>query len=156
VKVATAAPAATAALGAALGAACRGGEVIKVSGDLGAGKTVLAKGVAAGLGIDPQGVTSPTFTLLAVHRGRLPFYHVDLYRVSGPEEIAHLELFDEVEGPGVTFVEWPERAGTRVPPGGLVIEIRDLGAGAREATLTAADPDHAHLLAAAADFSNAA
>lgn len=155
-KVGTSAPAATAALGAALGAACRGGEVIRVSGDLGAGKTVLAKGIAAGLGIDPHGVTSPTFTLLCVHRGRLPFYHVDLYRVSGPAEIAHLELFDEVEGPGVTVIEWPERARDRVPPGGLVVEIRDLGAGLREVTLTAADPDHAHLLAAAEGFARAA
>jgi tRNA threonylcarbamoyladenosine biosynthesis protein TsaE len=156
VKVATSAPAATAALGAALGAACRGGEVMKVTGDLGAGKTVLAKGVAAGLGIDPHGVTSPTFTLLCVHRGRLPFYHVDLYRVSGPAEIAHLELFDEVEGPGVTLVEWPERAEGRLPPGGLAVEIRDLGGGAREVTLTAADPDHAHLVAAAEGFARAA
>jgi len=154
VTLTTATPEATAALGAALGAACRGGEVIKVTGDLGAGKTVLAKGVARGLGIDPQGVTSPTFTLLCVHRGRLPFYHVDLYRVAGPDEIAHLELFDEVEGPGVTFVEWPERAGDRTPPGGLTVTLRDLGDG-REITL-AADPDHAHLLAAAQDFSKTA
>lgn len=152
----TPAPEATAALGAALGAACRGGEVIRVSGPLGAGKTVLAKGVAGGLGIDPHGVTSPTFTLLSVHRGRLPFYHVDLYRVAGPEEIAHLELFDEVEGPGVTLIEWPERAESRLPPGGLVVEIRDTGGGAREVTVTAADPDHAHLLAAAEGFARVA
>lgn len=154
-KLTCAAPEATADLGAALGAACRGGEVIRVSGPLGAGKTVLAKGVARGLAIDAKGVTSPTFTLLSIHRGRLPFYHVDLYRVAGPDEIARLELFDEVEGPGVTFVEWPERAESRLPPGGLAVEIRDLGDGAREVTLSA-DPDHAHLLAAAADFSKAA
>lgn len=154
-KVACPSPGATAALGAALGAACRGGEVLRVSGDLGAGKTVLAKGVAGGLGIDPHGVTSPTFTLLTIHRGRLPFYHVDLYRVSGPDEIAHLELFDEVEGPGVTFVEWPERAESRLPPGGLTVRIEDGGDGGREVTLSA-DADHAHLLAAAEGFSKAA
>jgi tRNA threonylcarbamoyladenosine biosynthesis protein TsaE len=156
VTLTLASPEATAALGAALGAACRGGEVIRVSGPLGAGKTVLAKGVARGLGIDPHGVTSPTFTLLSIHRGRLPFYHVDLYRVAGPEEIAHLELFDEVEGPGVTFVEWPERAESRLPPGGLMVDIRDTGDGGREAIVTSADPDHAHLLQAAEGFARAA
>jgi tRNA threonylcarbamoyladenosine biosynthesis protein TsaE len=155
VRVGTTTPEATAALGAALGAACRGGELLRVAGDLGTGKTVLAKGVAEGLGIEPRQVTSPTFTLLSIHRGRLPFYHVDLYRVSGPDEIARLELFDEVEGPGVTLVEWPGRAESRLPRGGLTVTIRDLGEGAREVTLSA-DADHAHLLAAAEGYSKAA
>jgi len=146
---------ATEALGAALGAACRGGELIRVAGVLGAGKTVLAKGVARGLGIEGAKVTSPTFTLLAVHQGRLPFYHVDLYRVAGPDEIAHLGLFEEVAGPGVTLVEWPARGGTQVPQGGLEVTIDDAGGGARRVAL-AADPEHAHLMRAAAAFVSAA
>jgi len=119
----TTSPEATADFGAALGAACRGGEVILLSGPLGAGKTHLTKGIARGLGIDPRQVTSPTFTLQAIHHGRLPLYHVDLYRVDSPLELEHLELFEEVDGPGVTVIEWPERGGEHLPPDTLHIRI---------------------------------
>lgn len=150
----TRSPEETEALGSALAAACRGGEALLVSGDLGAGKTRLAKGVARGLGVDPRTVTSPTFTLLALYRGRLPFYHVDLYRITDPEELISLELFDELEGPGVTLVEWPERGGPHLPPG-LAIHIEGAGDGPRTLTLEPPPPDHAHLLAALAGFAPA-
>lgn len=119
----TRSPGETEALGRRIGAACRGGEVLLLSGDLGAGKTCLTKGIAQGLGIDPGEVTSPTFTLLQLHRGRLPLYHIDLYRVERPDEIAHLELFEELEGPGVTVVEWPAQGGPYVPSDALRIRI---------------------------------
>jgi tRNA threonylcarbamoyladenosine biosynthesis protein TsaE len=88
-----------------------GGEVFLLHGDLGAGKTVFAKGIGAGLGIDPTDVTSPTFTLVNEYEGRLRFYHIDLYRLEpgdhkslGIEEI----LEDETS---VTVIEWAERLG---------------------------------------------
>ncbi len=121
--VTTHSPAQTRLLGARLGAACTGGEVVLLSGELGAGKTCLSKGIAEGLGLDVAEITSPTFTLLQIHHGRLPLYHIDLYRIDRPDEIAHLDLFDEVDGPGVTLIEWPDLGGRHTPAHALKIQI---------------------------------
>ena len=84
------------------------GAVVLLSGDLGAGKTAFVRGLAAGLGIDPGEVSSPTFTLVQEYRGgRLTLYHVDLYRLQ-PEEVDDLGL-DELTEAGVTAIEWPDR-----------------------------------------------
>jgi tRNA threonylcarbamoyladenosine biosynthesis protein TsaE len=116
-------PQQTRALGQRIGAACRGGEIILLEGTLGAGKTCLSKGIAEALGLEADQVTSPTFTIMQVHHGRLPLYHVDLYRIDNPEEIAHLGLFDEMEGPGVTLIEWPSMGGRHTPTHTLRIRI---------------------------------
>jgi tRNA threonylcarbamoyladenosine biosynthesis protein TsaE len=108
----------TQALGAALARELAPDGVLLLSGDLGAGKTVLARGVAEGLGIDPGEVQSPTFTLIREHRardgagGRL--VHVDLYRLA-PGEAAALGLEELLAGPGVKVVEWAERLPFPVP-----------------------------------------
>jgi tRNA threonylcarbamoyladenosine biosynthesis protein TsaE len=99
----------TFALARGIGEQLKGGEVFLLKGDLGAGKTVFAKGLAAGLGIGAADVTSPSFTLVNVHEGRLRFYHVDLYRL---EDGAHQglgleEIFDDENA--VTAIEWAER-----------------------------------------------
>lgn len=96
-------------LARSIGEHLKGGEVFLLSGELGAGKTVFAKGLAAGLDIDPADVTSPTFTLVNAHEGRLRFYHVDLYRLeSGAHQGLGLdEMFDDENA--VTVVEWAER-----------------------------------------------
>jgi tRNA threonylcarbamoyladenosine biosynthesis protein TsaE len=101
-------PAATHHLGRRLGEHARRGDCLLLSGDLGAGKTSLAQGLADGLGIqDP--VTSPTFTLMNEYHGRLPFFHVDLYRLTA-REIGHMGLAETwLEPRGVTVIEWPER-----------------------------------------------
>src|SRR4030095_4728204 len=89
-----------------IGEQLEGGEVFLLTGDLGAGKTIFAKGLAAGLGIDPADVTSPTFTLVNVHEGRLRFYHIDLYRLdTGAHERLGLEEILE-DKKTVTVVEW--------------------------------------------------
>lgn len=101
----------TFALARRIGEQLRGGEVFLLKGELGAGKTIFAKGLAAGLGIDPSDVTSPTFTLINVHEGRLRLYHIDLYRL---EAGAHQGLgIEEIFGDdkGVTVIEWAERLG---------------------------------------------
>jgi len=79
-------------------------------GELGVGKTVFVKGLAAGLGIDPDEVTSPSFTLVNIHHGRWPFYHVDLYRIDDPRALLeHLGLQEILAAPAVVAIEWGEK-----------------------------------------------
>ena len=108
-----------------IGEELKGGEVFLLSGDLGAGKTVFAKGIAAGLEIDPADVNSPTFTLINVHSGRLRMVHMDLYRLSTSDDtIMDLGLNELLDEPDVVVViEWAERLGERVPPGATRVEI---------------------------------
>lgn len=96
--------------------------VFLLSGDLGAGKTVFAKGLAAGLGIDPSEVTSPSFTLINEYAGRLRLYHVDLYRLDAGacRELGLEEIFAD-EG-AVTVIEWAERLG-ELPAGAIRVRI---------------------------------
>lgn len=121
--------AATRAAAAAFAATLGPGAVILLHGDLGAGKTVFVKGLAAGLGLDPDAVTSPTFTLVHEYAGgRLPLVHLDLYRIDGPGGIDLDEVgFDPVQAAsGVVVVEWAERL-ARVPLGAVSVRIEDRG-----------------------------
>jgi tRNA threonylcarbamoyladenosine biosynthesis protein TsaE len=107
------------------------GTVLLVSGDLGAGKTAFVRGLAAGLGIDPDEVTSPTFTLVHEYRGgRLPLVHVDLYRLDRVE-LDEIGLDPDLAEGGVVAIEWPERL-TRAIPRAIRIHIRDTGGDVRE------------------------
>lgn len=91
-----------------LGEAASPGDVFALSGDLGVGKTVFAKGMAEGLGIT-EPVSSPTFTILQEYTsGRIPFYHFDVYRVEEPEEMEETGFDDAIFGEGVSLVEWAE------------------------------------------------
>ena len=112
----------TFALAERIGEQLKGGEVFLLKGDLGAGKTVFAKGLAAGIGIDPADVTSPTFTLVNVHEGRLRFYHIDLYRLDAGahQGLGIEEIFDDDNG--LTVIEWAERLGF-VPRGATIVEM---------------------------------
>lgn len=105
------------AWGERLGADCVVPLVVRLQGELGAGKTTLAQAICRGFGVTEQ-VTSPTFSL--VHRydtGRAPVHHVDLYRLRGPQDLANLGWDDILAEPGLLLVEWPERAGPLLPPG---------------------------------------
>lgn len=121
----------TRALGRALAEELAPDGVLLLSGDLGSGKTVLAQGVAAGLGIDPGEVQSPTFNLIREHRGsRGRLVHVDLYRLD-PDEVGALGLEELLAGPGVKVVEWAERLPFPVPRARELRFARD-AAGGRE------------------------
>ncbi len=117
---------AAAALAATLGA----GDVVLLRGDLGAGKTVFVKGLARGLGLSADVVTSPTFTLVHEYRGgRLPLVHLDLYRVERID-LDEVGFNPALAESGVLVVEWAERL-TRVPVGAVVVGITDRGGDAR-------------------------
>lgn len=132
----TASEAETEALGAELARELAPDGILLLSGDLGTGKTVLARGLAAALGIEPREVQSPTYTLIREHQGSgVRLIHVDLYRLS-PEEALELGLEELLAGPGIKVVEWAERLSFEVP-GALWLTLRRVageegGAGGRE------------------------
>ncbi len=102
-------PEETAALGEKIGRAAQPGWVLGLSGELGAGKTQFVKGLARGLDIRAR-IQSPTFALIQIYReGRLPLFHLDLYRLTGPEQFEQAGLQEYLHTPGVTVMEWPER-----------------------------------------------
>jgi tRNA threonylcarbamoyladenosine biosynthesis protein TsaE len=116
----------TRAIAARLAGTLQPGSVLLLSGDLGAGKTAFVRGVAEGLAIDPDAVTSPTFTLVHEYRGgRLPLVHVDLYRLDSAD-LDEIGLDAELAARGVVAIEWPERL-SRAVRGAFSLEIRDEG-----------------------------
>ena len=106
----TSGPEETRDLGKCFGELALAGLVVLLNGELGAGKTCFAQGVAMGLGVSPETpVTSPTYTLLNIHLGRLALYHFDLYRLSQVDDLADLGYDEFAEGEGLTLVEWADR-----------------------------------------------
>jgi len=119
------APADTLGIGKKIGRLARRGDVILLTGNLGAGKTCLVKGIAMGLEA-VQPVHSPTFVLVREIEGRLPLYHIDLYRLSGLAEIENLGLDDYFYGSGLTVVEWADKGQELLPQQHLAIQIETL------------------------------
>jgi tRNA threonylcarbamoyladenosine biosynthesis protein TsaE len=115
--------------------------VFLLEGDLGAGKTVFAKGIAAGLDIDPADVNSPTFTLINIHKGRMKLYHLDLYRLSGTtNEIYELGLDETLaEVNAVVLIEWPERLGRFSISNAHHVSISDLDSDSRKIVIQHAE-----------------
>ncbi|NOT24804.1 MAG: tRNA (adenosine(37)-N6)-threonylcarbamoyltransferase complex ATPase subunit type 1 TsaE [Acidobacteria bacterium] len=128
----------TQALAASIAADLVPGDVILLSGDLGAGKTAFVRGLAAGLGIDPDEVSSPTFTLVHEYRGgRLSLYHADLYRLvrTGTEDLG---LEEPAVAKGILAIEWPERL-ARTIPGAMTVTMELVGESSRRITV---EPAH--------------
>lgn len=109
-------------LGRKLGEALKGGEVIAMTGDLGAGKTTMTKALAKGLGIDDH-VTSPTFTILNEYEGRLKLFHFDVYRIDDIEEMYDLGFEEYIYGDGVSIIEWSNLIKEILPDDTINIEI---------------------------------
>ena len=115
------------------------GSVLLLSGDLGAGKTAFVRGLAEGLGISPDEVTSPTFTLVHEYRGgRLALIHVDLYRLDRAD-LDEIGLDDDLAARGVVAIEWAERLARRIP-GAVEVTITDQGGDRRDIEVTPASP----------------
>ncbi len=128
-------PKETLSVGSQLGQELRGGEILLLSGPLGAGKTVFVKGLASALEIDPEEVTSPSFTLVNPYSGRLQLYHIDLYRLEEGPAAAHAVDLDELlmEEKAVIVIEWAERLGKYSLPGSVLrIEISGDGDATRQ------------------------
>jgi tRNA threonylcarbamoyladenosine biosynthesis protein TsaE len=138
---------ATLRLGERLGRACAPGDLILLRGDLGAGKTTLTQGIARGLGISGA-VNSPTFTLIKEYSGRLPLFHVDLYRLDDLAEVETLGIEDYLERGGVCVVEWADRGDPLWPADWLRINLRADGARSRRLVVTYAGA-RGHALCAA-------
>jgi len=122
-------------LGERAGLLVRPGDFIALTGELGAGKTMFVRGVAAGMGVDPSlPVTSPTYTILNTYPGRLRLNHFDLYRLSGETDVAELGFEEYFYGPGVCIVEWAERLCGLVPEEHVSIDFVYLDENARRIT----------------------
>ena len=146
-------PATTRELAARLAAAARPGDLICLRGVLGAGKTQFAKGFGAGLGVT-ETINSPSYILMAEYAGRLPLFHIDLYRLTDASEALAGGLLDDRQASGVTLVEWPERMSELLPANRLDVSIESGLTGAaddsRTITIRALDPTMARYLEAAA------
>jgi tRNA threonylcarbamoyladenosine biosynthesis protein TsaE len=126
-------------LGRGLGRALKGGELLLLQGDLGYGKTVFVRGVASALGVPPEEVSSPSYTLVHEYKGgRLPLFHLDLYRLDTPEEeVGALGIEDILSAGGVVLVEWGEKLPPFLRRGATTIRFHDVGEGSRRIEILA-------------------
>lgn len=123
-------------LGRALGAQLRKSEMVLLEGPLGIGKTVFARGIAAGLGISIEQVCSPSYTLIQEYDGgRLPMYHVDLYRIEAADEITTLGFDELLQAGGIVVVEWGERLPASYRRDALTVRFHDIGEASRRIEL---------------------
>lgn len=121
-------------LAAELGRNAARGSIFALIGELGAGKTILAKGIARGMGISDE-ITSPTFTLMEIYEATIPLYHFDLYRIDRPEELDQLFFEEYWEGDGVSIIEWADRALDRLPASRITVTIGYLNETSRSITI---------------------
>lgn len=125
-------------LGRKIGEHLEPGDILALWGDLGAGKTLLTRGIARGLGIPPEiPITSPTFTFMNEYEGRLHLYHLDLYRLGDPDELETLPWREAFYGKGVAVIEWPERLGPFLPDKRWDIRLEITGEESRLITFVA-------------------
>ena len=135
----------TRGLGETLGRALHGGETVLLTGQLGAGKTTFTQGLAVGLGVQAY-TKSPSFVLLHEYRGRVPLYHLDLFRIDTVEEAWDLGLEEYLSGPGVMAVEWADRARAAFPNDAVTVSIEALPGDRRVFTFSASGPLSAEAL----------
>jgi len=145
----SASPEETREIAARLARVAEAGDVLCLWGDLGAGKTVFAKGFGAGLGVRDT-ISSPSFVLMGEYAGRLPLFHIDLYRLATAAEAFDGGLLDDRQSAGVVLIEWPDRLGQDVPVERLDVRIDGGADEPRTLRLEAHGPSHRRYLDAAA------
>ena len=126
-------------MGERLGAGLGPGSVVACIGELGAGKTCFLQGLARGLGVTGD-VTSPTFVLVNVYRGRLPVYHLDAYRTGSLTELVDLGVEEMLHGDGVTLIEWADKLLPLLPPHAVTVTISGLGDEPRRIVIERPEP----------------
>lgn len=112
----------TISLGEKIGSCLKGGEIFAMQGTLAAGKTTITKGIAKALGVKDE-ITSPTFCLISEYEGRIPLYHMDVYRLDGGEDFIDLGAEDFIYGKGVTIIEWSEKIMEELPKSTIILKI---------------------------------
>jgi len=142
----SASPEDTRALGEALGRVLQEGDFVGLVGDLGAGKTELARGIARGVGIRDEDVTSPSFSIVHQHHGRIRLTHADLYRLDGSADLDGTGFHELRDGPGATLVEWVDRVASAAPPDALRFILPETSETARELVVAVSGPRSEHLL----------
>jgi len=146
-RLVTGSAAETRDLGERIGRLLGPGAVVALEGELGAGKTVMAKGLCAGLGVaDERAVASPTFTIAARHRGRCTVWHVDAYRLASGRELEALGAEEIFEGEAAAVVEWGDRVADALPEDRLVVRLSHEGGDRRAIEIEARGPRHAEAL----------
>ena len=124
-------PEETIALGEKIGSKLVKGDVIAMQGTLAAGKTTITKGIAKALGID-ETITSPTFCLISEYYGKMPLYHMDVYRLEGGEDFVNLGTDDMIYGDGVSIIEWSEKIMNELPKRTIILKITSQDDGSRK------------------------
>ena len=127
-------PEETEAAGEQLATTLGPGAVVALTGELGAGKTCFAQGLARGLGATTR-ATSPTFVFVNEYRGRLPIHHVDAYRAEGPDEMSAIGLLELIDGDGVTVIEWADKILPLLPPRTIHVAVEGLGEDPRKISI---------------------
>jgi len=122
-EVESSSPAETERIGSLLGSYLEKGDVLALIGELGSGKTVLVRGIAAGVGADMREVASPSFTLVNEYAGRMPVYHIDLYRLENDHDLYDIGYYEYMVGDGVAVVEWADRLPHAVPDQALRVTL---------------------------------
>lgn len=121
-------------LGKKIGSMLQPGAIIAMEGALAAGKTTITKGIAEALEID-ESITSPTFTLISQYEGRLPLYHMDVYRLDSSEDFINLGVEDLIYGEGVSIIEWSEKVKDELPAYTIVLRLELTDDGDRKITI---------------------
>lgn len=129
-KFTTASPEETIELGKKIGLRLQRGDVIAMQGTLAAGKTTITKGIALSLGVEDT-ITSPTFCLISEYQGKMPLYHMDVYRLDGADDFAGLGTDDMIYGEGVSIIEWSEKIMSELPAKTIVLKITPQTDGSR-------------------------
>ncbi len=139
-------------LGQAIGQALKGGEVLALIGDLGAGKTTLVRGIAVGLGVPARSVSSPTFVLAHEYQGRLPLTHIDLYRLTDGRETDSMGLAELFTDHSVAAIEWADRFPACLPEDLLEIRLAHRSPSTRNVSFRALGPESSALLTRIAEL----
>lgn len=145
-KLLSRSPADTETVGFRIGRLLRAGMLVKLYGDLGAGKTTMVKGIARAFGIEKNDVISPSYTIITEYESSLRFYHLDLYRIAGSRDLESTGVWDCIGENSVTVVEWPEHAEDELPKDALSVRILHKGLNEREIEIDGIDEKDWHNL----------